>query len=106
VDAIYFIPAYNAQFIQALEARKRRDTIIVLHDLESASNHYLEKDLLSAVIYQNPILQGYYAVKILENILESGNPPKSKQVVITHSLLLNENKDLYKNHYFFTGMIE
>jgi LacI family transcriptional regulator len=106
VDAIYFIPAYNAQFIQALEARKRRDTIIVLHDLESASNHYLEKDLLSAVIYQNPILQGYYAVRVLENMLESGSPPKLERFTITHSLLLNENKDLYKNHYFFTGMID
>jgi LacI family transcriptional regulator len=106
VDAIYFIPAYNAQFIQALEKSDRGETVIVLHDLESASNHYLERNLLTAVIDQNPILQGYYAVKILENMLESGHPPDRKQITITHSLLLNENKNLYKNHYLFTRLIE
>jgi LacI family transcriptional regulator len=106
VDAIYFIPAFNAQFIQALERRDRGETVIVLHDLESSSNHYLERNLLTAVIDQNPILQGYYAVKILENMLESGHPPDRRQITITHSLLLNENKNLYKNHYLFTRLIE
>jgi LacI family transcriptional regulator len=58
------------------------------------------------VIYQNPILQGYFAVKILENMLESGHPPDRRQIIIEHSLLLNENKNLYKNHYLFARMIE
>jgi LacI family transcriptional regulator len=105
-DAIYLIPAYNAQFIEALEKTGSEDRVIVLHDLDSSSNHYLEKSLLTAVVYQNPILQGYYAVKILENLLESGHPPDVKQITIIHSLILNENRDLYKNHYLFARMIE
>jgi LacI family transcriptional regulator len=106
VDVIYFIPAYNTQFIQALEKTGDRDRVIVLHDLDSSANHYLEKNLLTAVIYQNPILQGYYAVKILENMLESGHPPDRRQIIIEHSLLLNENKNLYRNHYLFARMVE
>lgn len=106
VDAIYLIAAHNAQFIQALEKAGSSDTVVVLHDLDSSSNHYLEKNLLTAVIYQNPILQGYYAVKILENMLESGHPPDIRQINIVHSIILNENKDLYKNHYLFTKMID
>jgi LacI family transcriptional regulator len=106
VDAIYLIPAYNTQFIQALEKTGHENTVIVLHDLDSSANHYLEKNLQSTVIYQNPILQGYYAVKILENVLESGHPPDLRQITIEHSLLLNENKNLYKNHYLFARMID
>jgi LacI family transcriptional regulator len=105
-DAIYLIAAYNAQFIQALERTPRPRTLVVLHDLDPSSNHYLEKNPLTAVIYQNPILQGYYAVKILENMLESGHPPDIRQINIVHSIILNENKDLYRNHYLFTKMID
>jgi len=106
VDAIYLIAAYNAQFIQALEKSPRPRTLVVLHDLDPSSNQYLERNMLTAVIYQNPILQGYYAVKILENMLESGHPPDIKQINIVHSIIMNENKDLYRNHYLFTKMID
>ena len=106
VDAIYLIAASNAQFIQALEKSPRPRTLVVLHDLDPSSNHLLEENLLTAVIYQNPILQGYYAVKILENMLESGHPPDIKQINIVHSIVMNENKDLYRNHYLFTKMID
>jgi LacI family transcriptional regulator len=106
VDAIYFIPAHNTQFLQAMEKVRRGKTITVLHDLDSSANQYLEKNLLTAVIYQNPILQGYYAVKILEHILESGQPQSVPPLTITHSILLNENKGLNRNHSLFTGMLE
>ena len=70
-DAIYLVPAYNAQFDRIIERIGFEKAVIVLHDLDTSSYRYLEKNLISAVIYQNPILQGYYAVKILENILEA-----------------------------------
>jgi LacI family transcriptional regulator len=105
-DAVYLIAAYNAQFIRAMEQSSIGRRVIVLHDLDSSSNHYLEKNLLTAVVYQNPILQGYYTVRILENLLESGHPPGVRQINIVHSVILNENKDLYKNHYLFARMRE
>ncbi len=103
-DAVYLIPAYNAPFIRALEESDNGRRVVVLHDLDSSSNHYLDKSLLTAVIYQNPILQGYYAVRVLENLLESGHPPEVRQITISHSVVLNENKDLYRNHLFFARM--
>ncbi|HUJ75042.1 MAG TPA: hypothetical protein VL359_09295, partial [bacterium] len=106
VDAIYFIPAFNAQFIETLERVGPHDALVVLNDLDSSAGQFLGRNPYAAVIYQNPVLQGYYAVKILENLLESGHPPGIRQVNITHSLLLNENKDLNRNHYLFTGMLE
>jgi LacI family transcriptional regulator len=105
-DAVYLIAAYNTQFIRALEQAKIGRKVIVLHDLDSSSNHLLERNLLTAVVYQNPILQGYYTVRILENLLESGHPPDVPQITIVHSVILNENKDLYKNHYLFARMRE
>jgi LacI family transcriptional regulator len=105
-DAVYLIAAYNAPFIRALEQLAYSRRVVVLHDLDSTSNHLLAKNLLTAVIYQNPILQGYYTVRTLENLLESGHPPENKLFNIVHSVILNENKDLYKNHTFFTRMME
>ncbi len=103
-DAVYLIPAYNAPFIRALEENKDGQRVVVLHDLDSSANHYLERNLLTAVIYQNPILQGYYAVRTMEGLLESGRPLQARQITIVHSVVLNENKDLYKNHLFFARM--
>jgi ABC-type sugar transport system substrate-binding protein len=105
-DAAYLVAAYNAPFIRALEETSSGRRVVVLHDLEPSSNHYLEKNLLTSVVYQNPILQGYYTVRILENLLESGHPPEVRQINIVHSIILNENKDLYKNHYLFARMHE
>jgi len=105
-DAVYLVAAYNTQFIRALDEKSIGRRVIVLHDLDSSSNHYLEKNLLTAVVYQNPILQGYYTVRILENLLESGHPPDVRQINIVHSVILNENKELYKNHYLFARMRE
>ncbi len=103
-DAVYLVAAYNAPFIRALEQSDQDRRLAILHDLDSSSNHYLERNLLTAVIYQNPILQGYYTVRILENLLESGHPPEVRQVTIAHSVVLNENRDLYRNHLFFARM--
>ncbi|MGA2612084.1 MAG: substrate-binding domain-containing protein [Spirochaetia bacterium] len=104
-DAIYLIAAYNGPFIKALEQSAYSRRVVVLHDLDSSSNHLLARNLLTAVIYQNPILQGYYTVRTLENLLESGHPPEVRLFNIVHSVILNENKDLYKNHTFFARMM-
>ena len=105
-DAIYLISAYNTQFIRALEDQPASRRLVVLHDLDSSSNHYLEKNVLTAVVDQNPILQGYYTVKILENFLESALLPPARQITIVHSLILSENKDLSRNHHLHARMLE
>ena len=58
------------------------------------------------MIYQNPILQGYYTVKILEELLESGMSPGMDHIALVHSLIMNENKRLHENNYLFARMME
>ena len=107
IDAIYLIPTFNKQLVKVIDKLGfGGKMIIVIHDLDPYTNLYFEEKWVTAVIYQNPILQGYYAVKILENILESGHIPVKDHISIVHSLILNENKDLYRNHYLFTKMID
>ncbi|HEY9595042.1 MAG TPA: substrate-binding domain-containing protein [Spirochaetia bacterium] len=103
--ALYFIPAYNTQLMDVLEREPLRETVIVLHDLDSSSHHFLEENLGAAVIYQNPVLQGYYAVKMLESVLETGRPPERKTINITHSVLLNENKDMFRSPPLLNGIL-
>jgi LacI family transcriptional regulator len=103
--ALYLIPAYNAQFIDVLEKEPLSDTVVLLHDLDTTAHHFLEESPGAAVIYQNPVLQGYYAVKILEHVLESGKPPAERTITITHSVLLNENKDLFRNPPILNGIL-
>jgi LacI family transcriptional regulator len=105
-DAIYLIAAYNTQFIRALAKAGIDKTTVVFHDLDASTYGYLGENCLSAVIDQNPVLQGYYAVKILSSMLESGRAPESQWLNIVHSLILNENKDIYQNHYLMARMIE
>jgi len=105
-DAIYLIAAFNTQFIEALEKTDLGKSVVVLHDLDASSNHYLDNKVLTGVIYQDPILQGYYAVKTLEALLESGHPPEIRELNVVHSIVLSENKDIYKNHRLFARMVE
>ncbi len=99
VDAVYLIPAFNSVFLEALEALRYRSTVTVLHDLDNSAMHHLETHLLSAVIYQNPILQGYYTVKTLEHLLESNRRDRMEGIEIVSNLILAENRNLHRNHY-------
>lgn len=103
-DAIYLIPAFNRQLVRVIEKLGLAARMVVIHDLDPFTNRYFANRWISAVIYQNPILQGYYAVKILENVLESGQRPEKDRISIVHSLIMNENRDLYRNHFLFTKL--
>lgn len=94
VQAIYFPPAFNTEFLNALEAVKNPNIITVLHDLDSKAIHHLKTRLLSAVIDQSPTLQGYYAVKVLEKIIESKDLTDLSVQQIDHNLVLAENNNL------------
>ncbi|HTO21257.1 MAG TPA: hypothetical protein VMQ10_02145 [Spirochaetia bacterium] len=48
--------------------------------------------------------EAYNASFIRALVLESGHPPEVRQITISHSVVLNENKDLYRNHLFFARM--
>jgi len=103
VNAVYLIPAINPPFLDALEESGYYDTVNVVHDLDTTALHYLDKHLLTAAVHQNPILQGYYAVKVLEYIVESGTREPLRNVEIASNVVFAENKDVTRNHFDFIG---
>ncbi len=105
--ALYYIPAFHRPLVAALEERQLAGRVaVVVHDLFPGVEACLERSVFSAVIYQNPILQGYYTVKILEELLESGMSPGMDHIALVHSLIMNENKRLHENNYLFARMME
>ena len=103
VNAVYLIPAINPAFLDALEKAEYRNTVNVVHDLDTSALHHLDTHLLTAVIHQNPILQGYLTVKILEHVVESGNREPMQDVEIASNVVFAENKQVTRNYFDFIG---
>jgi LacI family transcriptional regulator len=101
VDAVYLIPSFNEEFLQALSLFNYSHCITILHDGLGAAINYLESNLLTAIVYQDPFLQGYSAVKTLEYIIESKIRERINDVEIIHNLVFRENRELLYNHYAF-----
>jgi LacI family transcriptional regulator len=99
MDAAYLIPALNSAFLDALEKRAPAGVLAVLHDMDRSAERGLASGRLTAVVHQNPILQGYYAVKTLEHLLETRPAEKLKDIEIVHDLVFAENRDIHRNHY-------
>ncbi len=106
VDGVYLIPAFNNIFLSSLERFDYRKTVTLLHELDQSALRYLETDLLSGVIYQNPVFQGYYAARMLEHILETSREERLRDRVIAHNMILAENRDLISNHFVYADPAE
>jgi LacI family transcriptional regulator len=102
VDAVYFVPAYTDGFLEGLETCDYRRTITLLHDVNDHALRCLENGLLTAIVFQDPILQGYTAVRTLETILESKIRERQRDIEIAHTLIFRENINYLKNHYFLS----
>jgi LacI family transcriptional regulator len=97
VDAVYFIPAYNSQFLEQLIQFDYSNTITLLHDIDDMTLSCLKNNILTAVVYQDPVLQGFVTIRTLERILETKE--LIKDIEIPHTLIFKENVDFLKNHY-------
>ena len=105
-DAVYFIPAYNSTYHRALEVYDYKGLITLQHDFDDSAMRYLENDLLTAVIFQDPVLQGYTVVRTLENILESKYRGRFKDIEIAHNLVFRDNINFLQNHYLMPKTVE
>ena len=97
-DAVYFIPAFNDSYHRALERFGRRGLITLQHDIDDSAVECLNSGLLTAVVFQDPVLQGYTVVRTMESILESKNTGRGKDTEIAHNLVFRENIDFLGNH--------
>ncbi|MDR2631577.1 MAG: LacI family transcriptional regulator [Spirochaetaceae bacterium] len=102
VDGVYFVPAYTGGFLQGLETYDYRRAITLLHDVNDHALRCLENGLLTAIVFQDPVLQGYTAVRTLENILESKKRERQRDIEIAHTLIFRENINYLKNHYLLS----
>jgi LacI family transcriptional regulator len=102
-SGIYLISCFCSELIQVLSDNKciTLSPIVVVHDLFPGYKEYFNQKLITALIYQNPILQGYEAVKILEHILNHEDKTGREDVLLHSSILLRENCESYTNHYVF-----
>jgi hypothetical protein len=103
VNAVYLIPAINPPFLDALEKADYRTSINLVHDMDTSALHHLDGHLLTAVIYQNLILQGYLTVKILEHTVESGITEPMQPVEIASNVVFAENKEVTRSYFDFLG---
>jgi LacI family transcriptional regulator len=97
-DAVYFIPPFNPAFHKALERLDYRNTITVQHDLDDSAISCLNGDLLTAVVFQDPGLQGLMTVRYLEKMLETKTRERRENIEISHTLILRENISSIWNH--------
>lgn len=83
--------------IRALKFLNRKDIILIGHDIGKETVDALECNWCSAVLFQNPFKQGYYAASLLaKHILESWLPEKKKMLIPTQVFFKNnyiENQD-------------
>ena len=91
VDAVYSIVPFNPAFHAALRKLDYRNTIVVQHDMNDSVIQCLNEDLVTAVVFQDPGLQGLMTVRILERILENKIPEVQENIEISHTLILREN---------------
>lgn len=70
---------------------------VVLSYFSSHTANLLESGLVSAVVYQDPVLQGYLATRILEHVVETGERPSRDSYIIHQSLINQENAGLVDN---------
>ncbi|MCH3918053.1 MAG: substrate-binding domain-containing protein [Spirochaetia bacterium] len=99
-DGIYLIPPLNQLLMDVLNKKGAPFPNVVLHDTFPGYETYFAKNMISAIIFQNPIQQGFYVVKVLEQILKSGCKPH-KDIQLIQELILSENCQLYKNQLAF-----
>jgi LacI family transcriptional regulator len=93
-DGIYLPSSFNLELMQVLEKRHASAaSLVVAHDLFPGYKNYFDQKKITALIYQNPILQGYDTVKMLEHILGQNGKADAEDVLLHSSILLRENCD-------------
>ena len=92
-----YIPHIEPADLDRLFGRLPDTGPVVLSYFSSHTVSYLESGRVSAVVYQDPVLQGYLATRILEHIVETGAAPSRDAFIIHQSLINRENSGVVDN---------
>jgi DNA-binding LacI/PurR family transcriptional regulator len=88
-------PDYLVSGIQEMEPPQRPE--LVGFDLSPEISGHLQSGLITAEIYQNPSLQGYGIVKLMETFLETGRRPPKDRYIVTPQVIFSSNVDQRTN---------
>lgn len=91
VICIPSIPSYLLRYLHDTPPDKRPG--LIGFDLSPQTTSLLEHGLITAEIYQNPSLQGYGIVKLLDTFLETGRKPSRDRYLITPQVIFSSNVD-------------
>ena len=98
-EAVYFLPSCLSCFHRFLEKNDFKESVILQHDIDDEAIACLDKKLITAVVYQDPVLQGYMAVKYLEKVLEIKTAIPRREIEISHTMIFRENTGFSRNHF-------
>lgn len=94
-DAVYCIPHYSAIVGSCVrDAGLAGKTTLVTFDLSAELKELIRTNVVTASVCQKPVIQGYYAVRVLEHILETKSPPRESQLFISPHLVMKSNVDV------------
>ena len=84
----------NLMLTHSLESRLS----VLVHEITPRTEIYLRSHVFSAAIHQNPLQQGYLAVRVLEHYLATGQLP-SRPPVISQGLVVGSNVEEEENFF-------
>ena len=106
LDALYCVPPYSLLAGHCLQESGRAGrTSLVTFDLYPELKALIEAGVVTGTICQKPVQQGYYAVRILEQILESKAPPASEEFHISPHVVVRANVDVEEDLFTINRML-
>lgn len=95
VDGIYAANAELGNVAKYLETINEKNKVLIGHDLNEMIRTYLNKNVITATIDQDPVNQGYLTVKKLFNQLTKQADEKEGDVITKLEIITRENAKFY-----------
>jgi DNA-binding LacI/PurR family transcriptional regulator len=95
---VYCIPPFPSYLVDRIERTGGRNGLEFMgFDLSPRISGLLQSGAITAEIYQNPKLQGYGIVKLMETFMETGRRPPKDRYIVTPQVIFNSNVDQRSN---------
>ncbi len=113
LESLENIPDINGIYIagngilgvaNAIKMKNKSQLIkVIAYDYASYTVDLVKEGVIDAVICQEPVKQGYFALRILYDLIISGKQPKNEFLATSIDIRLKENiDDIFDNKDFFT----
>ena len=95
LDAVFCVPSYSLIAARCLQDSGKAGRVpMVTFDLYAELRELITSGVVTGSICQKPVQQGYYAVRMLEQLLETRSPPAFQEFHISSHLVVKANVDV------------